>query len=68
MKRKSGWSGEGSGFVAEDVQGVEYGGRGAGGNIIIIHLRWGYHYKPSPAELNLRETEELIKFLEGKSG
>jgi hypothetical protein len=71
VKKKLGWSRNiGAGFVAEDLCGVQYlgstkvirifmGEEMIGPNTLIYDIH-------SIADLNLRETEELIKWLEEK--
>lgn len=61
-KIKHKWSREcGSGFIAEDVREVKEINTG-----FKIRFKWGEQFFETTKELNLRETEELIKFLDGK--
>jgi hypothetical protein len=61
QKKKAGWSREmGAGFVAEDIISVAPDSGG-----LFFVFSWGTQTIPVQ-ELNLRETEEAIKFLEKK--
>lgn len=61
VKRKSGWSREVSaGFIKEDIGAVSLEEK-----YISIMNTEGDYYCVKVNQLNLRETEELIKFLEG---
>lgn len=60
LKIKKNWSRETSpGFISEDIQTI----KGFGGRVIEITTP-ASRISVTPSELNLRETEECIKFLE----
>jgi len=65
VKIKKGWSEEvGAGFIAEDIKHVEIAGKNKYNNIIIkISFNFGHIQDFEAKDLNLRETEELIKFI-----
>lgn len=68
-KEKAGWSRHlGAGFIKEDIYDVILVGRG----IIAVgigtserYVHWLYLH---PREINLRENDELIKYLEDEDG
>lgn len=61
LKEKAGWSREiGAGFIVEDIKDMRKEGKA-----IHFVFEWGNQTIQIP-ELNLRETEEAIKFLEDK--
>lgn len=61
-KRKAGWSREvGAGFVAEDLDHVHVNWQSK--TTIHIHLKFGDCIEIALKDLNLREVEELIKFV-----
>lgn len=59
MKEKKGWSREsGAGFIEDDIKFVSMSGK-----LIKIEFSWGNQdFKVN--DLNLRETEELLKWVE----
>jgi hypothetical protein len=62
-KIKAGWSREiGAGFINDDIEAVAIK-EGKFQTIFIIKFSWGSQSELSVNELNLRETEELIKWV-----
>lgn len=62
LKIKAGWSREvGAGFIKEDIAEISKDGK----NINITLLN-NYTMEVETKDLNLRETEEAIKFLENE--
>lgn len=60
QKKKCGWSREvGAGFIKDDVQDVIPVGKSA----VTVHFNWGGVQTMAISDLNLRETEELLKFV-----
>jgi hypothetical protein len=60
QKQKRGWSREiGAGFIVEDIIDIET----TLSKKLLFHFSWG-DQAITPRDLNLRETEEAIKFLE----
>ena len=65
MKIKKGWSREiGAGFIKEDIKRIGLDHTDKGKSIITIAYAGDSYIAVEPKELNLRETEEAIKFLE----
>lgn len=63
IKEKNGWSNNvGAGFVKEDLTNAIL----LANNTILIEFP-GWNQKVKTGDLNLRETNELIKYLEEKS-
>ena len=59
VKEKNGWTREsGSGFIKEDIQSIK-----SIGKKLLFEFSWG-NQLIEIKELNLRETEEAIEFLE----
>ena len=62
LKEKNGWSREvGAGFIVDDIKSIEL----LDDKSLIFEFGWG-RQTMKVGDLNLRETEEAIKFLEGK--
>jgi len=62
-KKKYKWSGKtGAGFIEEDIKEVLISGR----NMLYIFFKYNGVFVVRPHDLNLRETKEVIKFLEKK--
>jgi len=60
LKVKYGWSREsGAGFISEDIKDASLVGKK-----IRIYFNWLHQQDFDTCDLNLRETEELIKYLE----
>ena len=65
MKKKKGWSRDvGAGFIAEDIKSVILNPD----KTVTIKSHYGLHHNPrySMWSLNLRETEELLRYVEQK--
>jgi len=61
LKEKNGWSRNvGAGFIAADVLSIDL----LADKTLVFEFEWG-RQPLKVDELNLRETEEAIKFLEG---
>lgn len=58
-KKRAGWSRVGAGFLKEEIESVNLLPR----NLIEVTLKEGSTITAKSVEFNLRETEELIKFL-----
>ena len=59
-KIKNGWSREaGAGFIESDIKEVKLYGK-----TFTIYFNFLHHQAFTTADLNLRETEELIKWIE----
>ena len=54
----------GAGFICEDISRIVLTGK----RRFTIDFNWPYSQSFKSSELNLRETEEAIKFLEGQKG
>lgn len=64
QKIASGWSRKiGAGFIMEDITDVKLGPMS--GDLLVAYSGLG-HQKINVSELNLRENEETIKYLEAK--
>jgi len=64
-KIKSGWSREmGAGFIKEDINFIK---PNLDEMIVISYCKPPFFLITTPFGLNLRETEEAIKFLEGET-
>lgn len=63
LKEKNGWSREaGAGFIVDDIKSIEL----LDDKSLIFEFGWG-RQTMKVGDLNLRETEEAIKFLEGNN-
>ena len=61
LKIKNGWIREtGAGFIADDILKIVYNPN----KTLTIYFNWPHQQTFKTAELNLRETEEAIKFIE----
>lgn len=67
LKRKAGWSRNVSaGFIAEDIKNAFVATK-EGTSLIFFEFGDGRRWYAHPGELNLRETEELVKWAELKA-
>ena len=65
VKIKAGWSRWiGAGFICDDISRIVLTGK----RRFTIDFNWPYKQSFKAHELNLRETEEAIKFLERQTG
>ncbi|MCW3994943.1 MAG: hypothetical protein NWE98_02185 [Candidatus Bathyarchaeota archaeon] len=64
FKQKNNWSREtGAGFIAEDIENIQYN---PANKTLTLKFGWGTTQTVTIRDLNLRETEEAIKWIDKK--